>query len=90
MLGNFSFGDYFKREAIEYAWQFLAGELGLDPQRMFATVHHSDDEEVSSIEFTREQLRALRYAGMRHDGGKSGVREQVLEMRCTHSRGNTD
>ena len=44
MLGNFSFGDYFKRDAIDFAWEFLVGELGLDPDRMFATVHHTDDE----------------------------------------------
>ncbi len=44
MLGNFSFGDYFKREAIDFAWTFLIGELGLDPERMYATVHHTDDE----------------------------------------------
>jgi alanyl-tRNA synthetase len=44
MLGNFSFGDYFKRDAIDFAWAFLVGELGLDPERMFATVHHTDDE----------------------------------------------
>jgi len=44
MLGNFSFGDYFKREAIDYAWKFLVDELGLDPHRMYATVHHTDDE----------------------------------------------
>jgi alanyl-tRNA synthetase len=44
MLGNFSFGDYFKAEAIEYAWEFLTETLGLDGERIWATVHTSDDE----------------------------------------------
>jgi alanyl-tRNA synthetase len=44
MLGNFSFGDYFKAQAIEYAWEFLTGTLGLDGERMWATVHTGDDE----------------------------------------------
>jgi alanyl-tRNA synthetase len=44
MLGNFSFGDYFKAGAIEYAWEFLTETLGLDGERMWATVHTGDDE----------------------------------------------
>lgn len=44
MLGNFSFGDYFKREAIQFAWQFLTEVLALPPERLWVTVHVSDDE----------------------------------------------
>ena len=44
MLGNFSFGDYFKAEAISYAWEFVTRELGLEKERLWATVHRSDDE----------------------------------------------
>src|SRR6476660_112374 len=44
MLGNFSFGDYFKAEAIALAWELYTEVLGLDPDRMWVTVHETDDE----------------------------------------------
>src|SRR5205807_2566707 len=46
MLGNFSFGDYFKKEAIEYASELVTGKdwLGIHPDRVYVTVHHTDDE----------------------------------------------
>jgi alanyl-tRNA synthetase len=46
MLGNFSFGDYFKKDAIRFAWEFVTGKrwLGIDPARLMVTVYQSDDE----------------------------------------------
>ncbi len=44
MLGNFSFGDYFKRDAIRFAWTFLTETLGLPKEKLWVTVHVSDDE----------------------------------------------
>jgi alanyl-tRNA synthetase len=44
MLGNFSFGDYFKKEAIDFAWQFLTVELGINPEQLWVSVYQDDDE----------------------------------------------
>jgi alanyl-tRNA synthetase len=44
MLGNFSFGDYFKRDAIHYAWELLTGVYGLPKDKLWVTVYHEDDE----------------------------------------------
>ncbi|CAM6000200.1 unnamed protein product [Sphagnum balticum] len=44
MMGNFSFGDYFKKDAIRYAWDFLTKQLGLAPETMYVSVFETDDE----------------------------------------------
>src|SRR6201990_2208922 len=47
MLGNFSFGDYFKDRAIELAWTLLTKDWGLNPEKLTATVYHTDDDAAS-------------------------------------------
>ncbi len=63
MLGNFSFGDYFKHDAIKFAWEFLTGTLGLPPEKLWVTVHISDDEAeqiwINEIGFPKERISRL-------------------------------
>ncbi|GJL83941.1 MAG: alanine--tRNA ligase [marine bacterium B5-7] len=47
MLGNFSFGDYFKREAIRFSWDFLVNKVGFEPEKLWVTVFEEDDEAAS-------------------------------------------
>jgi alanyl-tRNA synthetase len=59
MHGNFSFGDYFKRDAIRFAWELITGELAIEPSLLRVTVHHTDDEafalwqEIAGLPATR-------------------------------------
>ena len=78
MNGNFSFGDYFKREAISYAWEFLtspqsAGGLGFDPEKLWVTVYKEDNE---SIDFWREEtkipLERIQKRGMKDNYWSTG------------------
>ena len=63
MMGNFSFGDYFKSEAIGWAWEFVVDVLGLDPERLWVTVHLSDDEAaaiwLNEVGIPAERLQRL-------------------------------
>src|SRR6516225_6718859 len=47
MLGNFSFGDYFKAGAIEMAWNLITKEFGMDKNKLLVTVYHTDDEAIA-------------------------------------------
>lgn len=66
MLGNFSFGDYFKRDAIKFAWQFLTEVMGLEEERLWVTVHVSDDE-AADIWLKEMNVSAERFSRLDED-----------------------
>ncbi|MDC1507130.1 alanine--tRNA ligase, partial [Oceanospirillaceae bacterium] len=66
MLGNFSFGDYFKQDAIKFAWNFLTVELGLPAEKLWVTVHHSDSE-AEKIWFDEIGINQQRFSRLDED-----------------------
>ncbi|MGH8119367.1 MAG: alanine--tRNA ligase, partial [Gammaproteobacteria bacterium] len=72
MLGNFSFGDYFKREAIAYAWEFLTGVLQIPESRLWITVYDHDDEAADIW------LKEIGIVGKRF--GRSGEKDNFWSM----------
>ncbi len=77
MLGNFSFGDYFKKEAIDYAWTFLTDVIGLPKERLWATVYLDDDEAAKLWERYLPADRIMRF----------GKKENYWEMGDTGPNG---
>ncbi|MDP8962257.1 MAG: alanine--tRNA ligase [Actinomycetota bacterium] len=74
MLGNFSWGDYFKREAIGWAWELSTGPFGLDPQRIWATVYEQDEDAADfwerETDVPRSRIQAM---GMKDNFWSMGV-----------------
>ena len=98
MLGNFSFGDYFKREAIEFAWEFLTNACGMPAEKLWVTVYE-DDEEAAEIWLKHIGVDPTRFSrigdkpGKRYDSdnfwamGDTGPCGPCTEIFYDHGRG---
>ncbi|UDI78117.1 alanine--tRNA ligase [Staphylococcus taiwanensis] len=84
MLGNFSIGDYFKKEAIHFAWEFLTSEkwMGMEPERLYVTIHPEDTEayRIWNEEIGLEESRIIRIEGNFWDIGEgpSGPNTEIF------------
>ncbi len=90
MLGNFSFGDYYKDEAVDFAWDWVTGVLGLEPERLWATVHEGDpalelgEDEVAVAAWLRKGIPPERIVRLGKDNfwqsGETGPCGQCSEI----------
>ena len=85
MLGNFSFGDYFKREALEWGWDFIFNVMGLPKERLWATTFYQDEEAANLLEelgFSRDRIIPLdekeNFWGPAGDTGACGPCSEVI------------
>ena len=85
MMGNFSFGDYFKAEAIPWAWEFVTEVLGLEREKLWVTVHVSDDEAAeiwqSSVGVPPERIQRLDKDNWWAAGDVRAVQRDLLRPR---------